>query len=141
SAAVMADLLAPEVDFFSIGTNDLTQYTLAVDRTNSQLAYLTSAFSPAVLRLIKNVIVQAHRYGKWVGLCGELAGEPLAIPILFGMELDEFSMNPPAIPAAKQIIRGLRLMECQELAEEVLRLESAEEVKAYVREKMPEITG
>jgi phosphotransferase system enzyme I (PtsI) len=141
SAAVMADLLAPEVDFFSIGTNDLTQYTLAVDRTNSQLAYLTSAFSPAVLRLIKNVIVQAHRYGNWVGLCGELAGEPLAIPILFGMELDEYSMNPPAIPPAKQIIRGLRLMECQELAEEVLRLESAEEVKAYVREKMPEITG
>jgi phosphotransferase system enzyme I (PtsI) len=139
SAAVMADMLAPEVDFFSIGTNDLTQYTLAVDRTNSQLAYLTSAFSPAVLRLIENVIVQAHQCGKWVGLCGELAGEPLAIPILFGLQLDEFSMNSPAIPIAKQIIRGLKLTQCKKLAEEVLKFESAEEVKAYVREKMPEI--
>ncbi len=106
AAALMADKLAPEVDFFSIGTNDLTQYTLAVDRTNSQLAYLTSAFSPAVLRLIQNVIVQSHKYGKWVGLCGELAGEPLAIPVLLGLGLDEFSINPPTIPIAKQIIRG-----------------------------------
>ena len=141
SAALMADIFAPEVDFFSIGTNDLTQYTLAADRTNSQLAYLTSAFSPAVLRLIQNVIIQAHKYGKWVGLCGELAGEPLAIPILIGLGLDEFSMNPPAIPMAKQIIRGLTVPECQELADEILKLESGEAVKAYVGEKMSKIIG
>jgi phosphotransferase system enzyme I (PtsI) len=141
SAALMADKFAPEVDFFSIGTNDLTQYTLAADRTNSQLAALSSAFSPAVLRLIQNVILQAHKYGKWVGLCGELAGEPLAIPILLGLGLDEFSMNPPAIPAAKQIIRGLKMPECQKLAEEILELESSDEVKAYVRGKMPDIVG
>jgi phosphotransferase system enzyme I (PtsI) len=139
SAALMADLLAPEVDFFSIGTNDLTQYTLAVDRTNSQLAYLASAFSPAVLRLIQNVILQAHKYSKWVGLCGELAGEPLAIPILLGLGLDEFSMNPQAIPIAKQIIRSLKVSECQKLAKKVLKFESAEEVKAYMRVKMPKI--
>jgi len=141
SAALMAEIFAPEGDFFSIGTNDLTQYTLAADRTNSQLAYLTSAFSPAVLRLIQNVIIQAHKYGKWVGLCGELAGEPLAIPILIGLGLDEFSMNPPAIPMAKQIIRGLTVPECQELADEILKLESGEAVKAYVGEKMSKIIG
>ncbi len=141
SAALMADKFAPEVDFFSIGTNDLTQYTLAVDRTNPQLAYLASAFSPAVLRLIQNVIVQAHKYGKWVGLCGELAGEPLAIPVLLGLGLDEFSMNPSAIPTAKEIIRGLIVPECQDLAEEILKFESAEEVISYVREKMPKIAS
>ena len=141
SAALMADKLAPEVDFFSIGTNDLTQYTLAADRTNPRLAYLASAFSPAVLRLIQNVIIQAHKYGKWVGVCGELAGESLALPILLGLGLDEFSMNPPAIPAAKQIIRGLKVPECQKLAEEILNLGSAEEVKAYVQEKMSKIIG
>ena len=136
SAALMADKFAPEVDFFSIGTNDLTQYTLAVDRTNPQLAYLASAFSPAVLRLIQNVIVQAHKYGKWVGLCGELAGEPLAIPVLLGLGLDEFSMNPSIIPTAKQIIRRLKVAECQSLAEEILKFESAEEVKTYLQKKI-----
>lgn len=137
SAALMADRLALEIDFFSIGTNDLAQYTMAVDRMNSQLAHLSSAFSPAVLRLIQNVILQAHKNGKSVGVCGELAGEPLAIPILLGMGLDEFSMNPVAIPTAKQIIRGLKDSECQKLLEEVLGFESADEVKAYVRQKMP----
>jgi phosphoenolpyruvate-protein phosphotransferase (PTS system enzyme I) len=140
SAALMADKFAPAVDFFSIGTNDLTQYTLAVDRTNSQLAHLTSAFSPAVLRLIQNVILQAHKHGKWVGLCGELAGEPLAIPILLGLGLDEFSMNPSAIPSAKQIIRSLNLYECQKLAEKILNYESAEEVKSLVEKKIQEMT-
>ena len=137
SAALMTDILAPEVDFFSIGTNDLTQYTLAVDRTNSQLAYLADAFSPAVLRLIHNVIFHAHKCGKWVGLCGELAGEPLAIPILLGLGLDEFSMNPMAIPTAKQIMRNLKVSECRKLAEEVLTLEGADEVKTYVQQRMP----
>jgi phosphotransferase system enzyme I (PtsI) len=141
SAAVMADALAPEVDFFSVGTNDLTQYTLAADRTNSQLAYLASAFSPAVLRLIQNVILQAHKLGRKVAVCGELAGEPLAIPILLGLGLDEFSMNPQFIPTAKEAIRDLRTSECQQLASQILELESADEVKAYVTKNMPGIAG
>jgi phosphotransferase system enzyme I (PtsI) len=136
SAALMADKLASAVDFFSIGTNDLTQYTLAADRTNSQLVHLSSAFSPAVLRLIQNVMLQAHNHGKWVGVCGELAGEPLAIPILLGMALDEFSMSPVAIPTAKQIIRGLKASECKKQVEDILNLDSADEVKAYMRQKI-----
>jgi phosphoenolpyruvate-protein kinase (PTS system EI component) len=137
----MAETLAPEVDFFSIGTNDLTQYTLAADRTNPKLASLTSAFSPAVLRLIQNVIMQAHRYQKWVGVCGELASEPLALPILLGWELDEFSMNPSAIPIAKQIIRSLKLQECLHIASSVTNLESASQVIDHVKEKIPWILG
>ena len=120
SAALMADRLAAEVDFFSIGTNDLTQYTLAADRGNAELAYLSSGASPAVLRLIRHVTTQAKRYGKPVGVCGELAGEPLAIPILLGLGVDELSMNAPAIPRAKQIIRGLSMSECRRLAAEAL---------------------
>jgi phosphotransferase system enzyme I (PtsI) len=139
SAALMADKLAEEVDFFSIGTNDLAQYTMAADRTNSHVAPLASAFEPAVLRLIGHVIDAAHERGKWVGLCGELAGEPLAIPILFGLGLDEFSMNPPAIPQAKQIIRSLALPEAQAIAAAVLDLGDAAAVQAYVREQFPGI--
>jgi phosphotransferase system enzyme I (PtsI) len=131
STAVMADQFAREVDFFSIGTNDLSQYTMAADRTNAAVAEIASAFHPAVLRLIKQVIDAAHANGKWVGLCGELAGEPLAIPILLGMGLDEFSMNPPAIPIAKQIIRTTRMDDARGFANEVLNLTSAEEVEAY----------
>lgn len=137
SAAVMAEHFAREVDFFSIGTNDLTQYTLAADRASAHLAELISAFSPAVLILIDQVIQAAHRHGRWVGLCGELAGEPLAIPILLGLGLDEFSMNPSAIPLAKQIVRSLTLTQCQELAKEVLTLESAQAVKERVKQRMP----
>jgi phosphoenolpyruvate-protein phosphotransferase (PTS system enzyme I) len=137
SAAVMADHLAKEVDFFSIGTNDLSQYTLAVDRTNAQVAHLASSFQPAVLRLIKQVIDAAHAEGKWVGLCGELAGEPLAIPILLGLGLDEFSMNPPAVPIAKQIIRSLSLREAKVVAEQVLQLENSEKIQAFVRSEVP----
>jgi phosphotransferase system enzyme I (PtsI) len=139
SAALMADQLAAEVDFFSIGTNDLAQYTMAADRTNSHVAPLASAFEPAVLRLIRHVIDAAHKQGKWVGLCGELAGEPLAIPILLGLELDEFSMNPPAIPQAKQIIRSLSLPQAQAIAAAVLDLGDADAVQAYVREVLPGI--
>ena len=137
SAALLADRIAPAVDFFSIGTNDLTQYTLAVDRTNAGLSYLTSAFSPAVLGLIGQVIQAGHRLGRWVGVCGELAGEPLAIPILLGLGLDEFSMNPPAVPLAKQIIRRLSVPECRELAQAALALENPQEVKELVGKKMP----
>jgi len=137
AAAVMADHLAAEVDFFSIGTNDLSQYTLAADRTNALVAPLADGFHPAVLRLVRDVIAAAHAQGKWVGLCGELAGEPLAIPILLGLGLDEFSMNPPAIPLAKQIIRALTLDEAQTVARAALELDSPDDVRALVRERIP----
>ena len=107
AAAVTADHILEHAMFASLGTNDLGQYTMAADRTNSEVAPLASGFEPAVLRLIAQVIAAAHKQGKWVGLCGELAGEPLAIPILLGLGLDEFSMNAPAVPQAKQIIRSI----------------------------------
>ncbi|MBL7064562.1 MAG: phosphoenolpyruvate--protein phosphotransferase [Anaerolineae bacterium] len=137
AAAVMADHLAVEVDFFSVGTNDLSQYTLAADRTNAQVAPLATGFHPAVLRLVRDVILAAHAQGKWVGLCGELAGEPLAIPILLGLGLDEFSMNPPAIPLAKQIIRALTLDGAREVAQAALELDGPDAVRALVRERAP----
>ncbi len=128
SAALMADQLAPEVDFFSIGTNDLTQYTLAVDRTNSKVAHLAHPLNPAVLRLIKYTIEHAHQAGKWVGLCGELAGEPLAAPILMGLDLDEFSMSPSRVPIIKQVMQHLHRDACRQLAKAVLECADAEEV-------------
>jgi phosphoenolpyruvate-protein phosphotransferase len=137
AAALMADHLAAEVDFFSIGTNDLSQYTLAADRTNAQVAPLASGFQPSVLRLVRDVITAAHTQGKWVGLCGELASEPLAIPILLGLGLDEFSMNPLAVPLAKQIIRALTLDEAREVAQAALELDSPDKVQALVRERVP----
>jgi phosphotransferase system enzyme I (PtsI) len=107
SAAVQADHLAQEVDFFSIGTNDLIQYTCAVDRMNQNVSYLYDPFNPAVLRLIAHVISCGHKYGKFVGMCGEMAGEPLAAPLLMAMGLDEFSMSASSIPKVKAVIRSL----------------------------------
>lgn len=144
SAAVVADQLAREVDFFSIGTNDLSQYTMAADRTNPRVANLTSAFQPAVLRLVRDVINAAHAEGKWVGMCGELAGEPCAAPILIGLGLDEFSMSPPFIPIIKQIIRNLNASDMSELAQNALNLETPDEVRELVQNKIPflnEIAG
>ena len=137
SAAIMADRLAPAVDFFSIGTNDLTQYTLAAERGNSRVAYLTDALHPAVLRLIDQVIRAAHACGRWVGVCGELAGDLTAIPILLGLGLDEFSMNPAAIPAAKQLLRTLNRQALAALAQSVLALDSAQAVRAAVQAARP----
>jgi phosphoenolpyruvate-protein phosphotransferase (PTS system enzyme I) len=137
AAAIMSDVLAKEVDFFSIGTNDLSQYTLAADRTNAGVAHIASSFQPPVLRLIKMVIDAAHKEGKWVGMCGELAGEPVAIPILLGLGLDEFSMNPPAIPIAKQIIRSISKAQAEVVAEMVLTLENSDQVQEYVRDLLP----
>jgi len=144
SAAVVADQLAKEVDFFSIGTNDLSQYTMAADRTNPKVAELSNAFFPAVLRLVREVIRAAHKAGKWVGMCGELAGEPLALPILLGLELDEYSMNPPMIPLAKQIIRSLDTRDMKKIADQALELESPSDIQGFIKEKIPfiaEITG
>jgi phosphoenolpyruvate-protein phosphotransferase len=137
SAALVADQLAKEVDFFSIGTNDLSQYTMAADRTNPKVADLSNAFYPAVLRLIRDVIKAAHAEGKWVGMCGELAGEPLAAPILLGLGLDEFSMNPPMIPLLKQILRGLNAKEMKSIADAALQLESPQQIENYIKEKIP----
>ena len=136
SAAISADQLAKEVDFFSIGTNDLSQYTMAADRTNPKVANLSNAFQPAVLRLIKEVIIAAHAEGKWVGMCGELAGEPVAAPILIGLGLDEFSMSPPFIPLLKQIIRNLNYEDMTKLADIALNLITPEEVNDFILEKV-----
>jgi len=133
SAALIADILAPEVDFFSIGTNDLIQYTMACDRVNEKVAYLYDPLHPAVLRLIQHVIQAAHRVGKWVGMCGEMAGDLEAIPILLGLGLDEFSMNAPTIPAAKSLIASLTLPQAQEIAQTALSKRTAEEVRDYLR--------
>jgi phosphoenolpyruvate-protein phosphotransferase len=138
SVAVLADLFAREVDFFSIGTNDLTQYTLAAERTNEKVAHLGDACHPAVLRQIQRILEAAHEEGIWVGLCGELAGDPDAVPILLGLELDEFSMAPSSIPHAKTIIRNWSQSDAQSLATEVLDLDSAEAVREYVRSYRPE---
>lgn len=132
AAAIRAHQLAPEVDFFSIGTNDLTQYTMAAERGNAKVAALTDAFHPAVLELIGRVIDAAHAHGKWAGICGELGGENLAVPILVGLGIDELSMSAPAIPRAKQMIRGLDGAAAQRLALEVLRLTRPSEVRAAV---------
>ena len=133
SAAILSDRLARSIDFFSIGTNDLTQYTLAVDRTNAKVAHLASSFNPAVLFLIQRTIESAHAAGRWCGLCGEFAGEPDAVPLLLGMGLDEFSMSPARIPTVKQLIRRLDSTECRHLADQALKASTAEEVKALVK--------
>ncbi len=135
SAAIMSDLLAKHVDFFSIGTNDLIQYTCAVDRMNEKIHHLYQPFNPAVLRLIKTVIDNGHREGIWVGMCGEAAGDLKMIPILLGMGLDEFSMSPLSILPARKLIRSMTLTEAKALANEVLSLATAQEVEKHLKEK------
>ena len=132
AAAVTSDILAKEVDFFSIGTNDLIQYTLAVDRGNEEISWMFEPFHPAVLRLIKYVIESAHNNDIWVGLCGEMAADPVFTLILLGLGLDEFSMNPASIPEVKGIIRASSYADAQEIAEEALKLSTAWEIEAYI---------
>ncbi len=139
SAAIIADQLAEVVDFFSIGTNDLSQYTMAADRTNARVARIASGFQPAVFRLIKGVIDAAHARGKWVGLCGEMAGELLAIPILLGLGLDEFSMNPPAIPFAKRLIQSISMDQARTAAEKALSLTGDIEIRNYIQDTIPQV--
>lgn len=134
SAAIMASRLAQEVDFFSIGTNDLVQYTLAVDRMNEHVAYLYDYFHPAVLQLIANVIKASHAAGKWTGMCGGMAGDPLATPLLLGLGLDEWSMEPGRISRIKSVLSGLHRDRCEKLAEHVLGLSTAEEVRSALSE-------
>ncbi|WP_066804225.1 phosphoenolpyruvate--protein phosphotransferase [Moraxella oblonga] len=130
SVAILADDFAKEVDFFSIGTNDLTQYTLAIDRGHSTISKDADGLHPSVLQLIKFTVDSAHAHGKWVGVCGELAGDEMAVPILLGLGVDELSMSKSSIPITKELVRGLDLTACQELAKKALRCRSANEVRA-----------
>ncbi|MEB3102201.1 phosphoenolpyruvate--protein phosphotransferase [Ferviditalea candida] len=133
SVAISPDLFVDEVDFFSIGSNDLIQYTFAADRMNQDVSYLYQPCHPSILRMVKNVIDIAHDKGKWAGVCGEMAGDPVTAPLLLGMGLDEFSMSIASIPRIKYLIRHLSLKECRELVEESFRLKTHAEVDALVR--------
>jgi phosphotransferase system enzyme I (PtsI) len=139
SAAMTADLLAQECDFFSIGTNDLIQYSLAIDRTNEKIAYLYEPAHPAVLRLIKNVIDSAHDKGLWVGMCGEMCGEPPLALILLGMGLDEFSMPAFLIPEIKHVIRSVSSEQVRAIAVQALKLSTGREVEEFSQKKLREI--
>ena len=132
AAAVLADQFAKEVDFFSIGTNDLIQYTFAADRMSSGVSYLYQPFNPSILRLVKHVIDSAHKEGKWAGMCGEMAGEPLAAPLLLGLGLDEFSMSATSILSQRKLIRGLSQAEMAELANKAINCGTMEEVVELV---------
>jgi phosphotransferase system enzyme I (PtsI) len=136
AAAVIADKLAKEVDFFSIGTNDLIQYSLAIDRANERLTYMYEPLHPAVLRLIKKVVSSARKANIRTAMCGEMAGDPLCVLILLGMELDELSMNHLAIPRIKKIIRESTLEESKLLLKKALTFDTAAEVRAYVHDYM-----
>ena len=132
SAAVNAKFLAKEVDFFSIGTNDLTQYTLAVDRGNELISHLYNPMSPSVLSLIKQVIDASHAEGKWTGMCGELAGDERATVLLLGMGLDEFSMSAISVPRIKKLIRNVNYQDAKLLAEKALQQPTAAEIERLV---------
>jgi phosphotransferase system enzyme I (PtsI) len=133
STAVMAEQFAKEVDFFSIGTNDLIQYTMAADRMNERVSYLYQPYNPAILRLVKMVIDAAHKEGKWAGMCGEMAGDEIAIPILLGLGLDEFSMSASSILQARSQILKLSKEEMNGVIEQLLNMNTAEEVEQFVR--------
>ena len=134
STAIIADVFAKEVDFFSIGTNDLIQYTMAADRMNERVSYLYQPYNPSILRLVKMVIDAAHKEGKWVGMCGEMAGDEIAIPILLGLGLDEFSMSATSILKARSQILKLDKKEMEQLASQVLTMSTNEEVIKAVNE-------
>ncbi|HAX86707.1 MAG TPA: phosphoenolpyruvate--protein phosphotransferase, partial [Cyanobacteria bacterium UBA11370] len=135
SSVTIADQLATEVDFFSIGTNDLSQYSMAADRTNPKVASLADALEPAILRMIQQTIIAAHNVGIWVSVCGELASSSVATPILIGLGVDELSMNPLAIPGVKATISQFSMNEAEAIAHHVLQLDSAQSVREYVATK------
>ncbi|WP_414739226.1 phosphoenolpyruvate--protein phosphotransferase [Macrococcoides bohemicum] len=132
STAAMADIFAKEVDFFSIGTNDLIQYTMAADRMSERVSYLYQPYNPAILRLVKQVIDASHKEGKWTGMCGEMAGDTTAIPLLLGLGLDEFSMSATSILRARRQIKNLSQVEMAKIAEQALNCSTQEEVISLV---------
>jgi phosphotransferase system enzyme I (PtsI) len=136
SASVTADLLAREVDFFSIGTNDLIQYALAVDRTNEHVSYLYEPLHPAVLRIIRGVVEAAHQAGIPIAICGEMAAEPTYALVLLGLGLDEFSMTPASIPRMKKVFRMSRFEESRSLVQQLFQLSTASEIEYFVRNWM-----
>jgi len=133
SASVTSDLLAREVNFFSIGTNDLIQYALAVDRINEHVSYLYEPLHPAILRMVRMVVQSAHQVGIPIAICGEMAADPLHVLILLGMGLEEFSMNPSSIPKVKKILRMVRYEEIKGLVEKLFRFSTALDIKRYLR--------
>lgn len=141
STAILAKQFAKEVDFFSIGTNDLIQYTLAADRMNEHVAYLYQPFHPAILQLIKMVIDAAHDEGKWVGMCGEMASYITAIPILIGLGLDEFSMNAPSVLPVRDAIRKLNKNDMKTLADKALTFRTAEEIQSFISKELNDTHG
>jgi phosphotransferase system enzyme I (PtsI) len=143
SAAVIAEDLAEEVDFLSIGTNDLIQYLLAVDRGNDVVSYLYQEFNPAVIRFLRRIVERGKKKGVWVGMCGEMAGDPLATILLLGLGLDEFSVVPNMLPEIKKIIRSVKYSEAQRIARRVLKMKTEDEIKAHLKsimkKKFPDI--
>ena len=135
SAALLADRFAEQCDFFSIGTNDLTQYTLAMDRTNPRLAKQLDSLHPAVLKLIDLTVKGATKHGRWVGLCGALAGDPEAVPVLVGLGIHELSVSVPAVASIKARVRGLSLAECAQTADEALRAADGREVREIIAKR------
>jgi phosphotransferase system enzyme I (PtsI) len=136
SAAVIADMLAREADFFSIGTNDLIQYSMAVDRGNEKVAYLYEPLHPAILRLIRSVIAAGHENGIPVCVCGEMAADPMVAIILIGMGIDELSMSSVSVPSVKKVIRSIHLTEAKVLVEEILGQSTIEGVKRLVERRL-----
>jgi phosphotransferase system enzyme I (PtsI) len=139
SAAIASDLLAAEVDFFSIGTNDLIQYALAVDRVNEKIAYLYKSSHPSVLRLIKMIIDNAHKKNIWVGMCGEMAGDPLFTILLLGMDLDHFSMSPVNLLEIKKIVRSVTYSDAKKFAKKVLSLKTTIEIDDIIHKKLRDV--
>jgi phosphotransferase system enzyme I (PtsI) len=136
AAAVLADQFAKEADFLSIGTNDLIQYSMAADRMSEKVAYLYQPYNPALLRLIKMTIDGAHKEGKWVGMCGEMAGEELAVPVLLGLGLDEFSMSASSILQARKMVRSLSYHDMKTLAAEALTKGTNAEVVDLIKKAL-----
>ncbi|MDN6698050.1 MAG: phosphoenolpyruvate--protein phosphotransferase [Staphylococcus equorum] len=134
STAALADVFAKEVDFFSIGTNDLIQYTMAADRMSERVSYLYQPYNPSILRLVKQVIEASHKEGKWTGMCGEMAGDEIAIPLLLGLGLDEFSMSATSVLKARRQIKGLSQNEMEELSQRAINCATSEEVQELVEQ-------
>ncbi len=139
SAAITSDVLAQEVDFFSIGTNDLIQYSLAVDRVNEKIAYLYEPTHPAILKLIRLVVQNGHDAKRWVGCCGEMSGDPAVAVLLIGLGIDEISASPIVLPKVKNIIRSVSYKQAQEIAEKALTYSTGKEVKEFVLSEVSKI--